>query len=192
MYKLGPKNHFATGNSKSIRIGIRQSLTHSFYLCKVKNYIFYKTFFNFTNSLRGKYQFINFSLSHKDFWYMVFISDFTGLRACETRSQCVSFASPKPPLKLSVSHSILFYCCKLTNYVGAVCHKFHKASCHNVADCQCKLSLEWLVRILDQLYLSLVITAVSKRILSLVFDDFFFANSYFFSFSNISGSLSIT
>ena len=43
-----------------------------------------------------------------------------------------------------------------------------------------------------QLYLSRVITAASKRISSLVFDDFFFANSYFFSFSNIFGSLSIT
>ena len=35
-------------------------------------------------------------------------------------------------------------------------------------------------------------TAAFKQILSLVFDDFFLANSYFFTFSNISGSLSIT
>ena len=38
----------------------------------------------------------------------------------------------------------------------------------------------------------LAITAASKHVLSLVFDDCFFANSYFFTFSNISSSLSIT
>ena len=42
------------------------------------------------------------------------------------------------------------------------------------------------------LYLSRVITAASKQILLLVFDDFFFANLYFLTFSNITGSLSIT
>ena len=38
----------------------------------------------------------------------------------------------------------------------------------------------------------LLITAASKQILSLVFHDIFFANSYFFTFSNTSGSLSIS
>ena len=31
------------------------------------------------------------------------------VRACETRSQCVSFALPKAPLKLSLSNSIVFH-----------------------------------------------------------------------------------
>ena len=34
------------------------------------------------------------------------------------------------------------------NDAGAGCDKFHGASCHNVADCQYELSLEWLARIL--------------------------------------------
>ena len=78
---------------------------------------------------------------------------------------------------------------EIKNDAGACCHKFHGASCHNVTDCQCEFSLEWLARILYRLYLSLIITAASKQIFSLVFNDFFFANSYFFTFSNISGAL---
>ena len=31
------------------------------------------------------------------------------LRACETRSQCVSLAPPRRPLKLSLLHSIVFH-----------------------------------------------------------------------------------
>ena len=81
---------------------------------------------------------------------------------------------------------------QINNDAEASCPKFHEASCHNVADCQCELSLEWLARILYQLYILLVITAASTQMWSLVFDDFFFANSYVFTASNISGSLSIT
>ena len=64
------------------------------------------------------------------------------------------------------------------NDAGAGCHKFHGASCHNVADYQWEISLEWLVRILYQLYLLFVITAASKQVLSRVFDDFYFLITY--------------
>ena len=54
-----------------MRIVIRTSLSHQFYLCKVQGYIFYQVFFNFTNSLLGKH--VNqFWLPHKgrlDMWF---------------------------------------------------------------------------------------------------------------------------
>ena len=53
-----------------------------------------------------------------------------------------------------------------------------------MSDCQCEPSPEWLVRMLYQIYLSLVIIAASK-ILSLVFDDFS-SRIHTFSLSRIS------